>query len=134
MNDALILAVHVEQVDAEFFTVLLERLKLDLGVRIEQRKIAVSRGNGVIHYRESEFRAANRAAGGLQSSESLRRSGFVNEVAIDVDDRWLTGFFVNNVGIPYFFVQCARWHAFSSCLFEWPGEIPTSFQFRISKL
>ena len=64
----------------------------------------------MIHHREGEFGAAHFAACGLQSGESLRRSAFMNEVAVNVDDRGLAGFFVNNVRIPDFFVKGFGWH------------------------
>ncbi len=38
-----------------------------------------------------------------QALESLRRSDFVHQVQVDKNQRWRTGLFVHDVGIPEFF-------------------------------
>jgi len=85
MHDALILAVHVEQANAGFVAVALQRFKLQLGVLIDDRQRAVGRGNRVVHHRESKIWAAHFAAFGFQASESLRRGSFVDEMPVDVN-------------------------------------------------
>ena len=64
----------------------------------------------MVHHGESEVGAADFAALGFQSGEGLRGSAFVDEVPLDVDEGGLAGFFVNEVVVPDFFVECFRRH------------------------
>ena len=105
MHDALVLAVHVEKAHAGFAAVLFEGFKLELGVLIEDGQSAVRSGDGVVHHGEGEIGAANFAAFGAQAGESLGRSAFVNEVAVDIDKRRLVRGFMDDVGVPDFLVE-----------------------------
>jgi hypothetical protein len=59
----------------------------------------------MVHHRECKIRAADLAAFGAEAGESLGRSAFVYEVAVDVDDGGLAGLFANDVGVPDFLVE-----------------------------
>ncbi len=114
MNDALVAAVHVKEAHTGFAAVFLEGFKLEPGVRVNDREGAVGGGNGVVHHGEGEVGAADFAAFRAQAGKSLGRSAFVDEVAVDVDDRGLAGFFADDVGVPDFLVQRFGWHGLHS--------------------
>jgi len=59
----------------------------------------------MVHHRESEIGAADFAACGAKPGKSLGRSAFVDEVAVNVDDRGLAGLLVNNVGVPDLLIE-----------------------------
>jgi hypothetical protein len=59
----------------------------------------------VVHDRESEIGAAHFASLGAQAGEGLRGSAFVDEVAVDVNERGLVRLFVDNVAVPDFLVE-----------------------------
>jgi len=105
VHDALILAVHVEEANAGLAAVLLEGIKLELGIVIEDGQRAVGGGDGMVHHRESEIWAADLAAFGAKTGKSLGRGALVNEMAVDVDNRGLAGIFANDVGVPDFLVK-----------------------------
>ena len=111
VHDALIPAVHVEQIDAELLAVFRERLELCGGVRIEHRQGAVFRRNRVVHHRKCQFWPAHLAPMGLQSGKGLWRGGFMNQMPVDVNERRLAGLLVDDVRFPDFFVQRARRHS-----------------------
>src|SRR5260370_22947751 len=100
VHDALMLAVHVEEAYAGFAAVFLEGIELELGVVIEDGQRAILGGNRVVHHRESEIRTAHLAAFRAEACKSLGRSAFVNEVAVDVNDRWLAGILAYHVSVP----------------------------------
>jgi hypothetical protein len=116
VDDALILAVHVEQGNARFAAVAFEGFELAARVGVEDGKLAVFRGDGMIHHREGKLGLAHLASGRFEPRERLRRSPFMNQVAVDVNQGGLAGFFSNNVCGPDFFVECARRHARSDTL------------------
>ena len=49
----------------------------------------------MIHNRKSEIGAANFAAFGAKTRESLRRGAFMNQVSININDGRLPSFFAN---------------------------------------
>jgi hypothetical protein len=108
VNDALVAAVHVEEAHAGFAAIFLESVKLEPGVGVNDWQGAVGGGDGVIHHREGEIGAANLASFGAEAGESLRRRAFVNEVAVNVDERGFAWLFVNDVGVPDFLVERFR--------------------------
>src|SRR5207302_918918 len=79
----------------------------------ENGQSAVSGGDGMVHDRESEIGAADFAAFGAKPGESLGGSAFVNEVAVNVDDRGLAGLLVDDVGVPDFLIERFRSHGVS---------------------
>src|SRR5437016_479833 len=113
VHDALILAAHVEEAEAGFAAVFLQGIELKLSVVVEDGQSAVSGGDGMVHDRESEIGAADFAAFGAKPGESLGGSAFVNEVAVNVDDRGLAGLLVDDVGVPDFLIERFRSHGVS---------------------
>ena len=114
MHDALILAVHVEESNAGFTAVFFESIELELGVVIEDGQRAVGGGDGVVHHGKGEIGAANLAAFRAETSEGLGRGAFVNQMAVNIDDRRLAGIFPNDVGVPDFLVKSFRCHGRST--------------------
>jgi len=105
VDDALVFAVHVEQAHAGFTAIPFKRFKLEFRVLIEDRERTIRGGHGVVHHCESKVRAADFATFGFEPCKGLRGSAFVDEVAIDVDERGFSGFFVDDVGVPDLLVQ-----------------------------
>ncbi len=63
----------------------------------------------MIHHREEgKIGAANFAAFDAKACESLRRGAFVDEMAVNINNRGLPGFFANQVRIPDFLVESFR--------------------------
>ena len=110
MHDALIAALHVEKIDAVLLAVTRERFELRDGVGIKHRKRAIFRRDRVVHHREGQLGLAHFAAGGFQPGKCLRRSAFVDQMAVDVNQRGFSRLFVDDVRIPDLFVECARGH------------------------
>jgi hypothetical protein len=108
VHDALMLAVHVKKPHTGFTAIFLERLKLQACVRVDDGESAVGRRDGVVHHREGEIRAADFASLSSEAGERLRRSAFVDEVAVDIDQRGLPWLFVDNVTVPNLLVQSLR--------------------------
>ena len=108
VHDALMLAVHVKEAHAGFTAIFLERLKLEAGVGVDNGQGAIFGGDGVVHHGEGEIGTAHLTAFGAQARESLRRSAFVDQVAVNIDDGGLSGLFVNNVAVPNVLVESLR--------------------------
>jgi len=105
VDDALMLAVHVEETHAGFATIALEGFELELGVVVEDGEGAIGGGDGMIHNGEGEVGTADLAAFGFEAGEGLGRGAFVDQVAIDVDEGGLAGLFADYVTLPDFFVE-----------------------------
>src|SRR5579859_116102 len=105
VHDALIFAVHIEQANAGFAAIFFEGFKLEAGVGVNNREGAVLGGDGVIHYGESEIGAAYFAAFRFESGEGLRRSAFVDEVAVNIDERGFPRLLMDEMRVPDFFVE-----------------------------
>jgi len=97
VNNALIFAVHVKQAYAGFAAIFFECFKLEAGVGVNNGEGAVLGGDGVVHDGEGEIGAADFAAFGFESGEGLRGSAFVDEVAINIDERGFAGFLMNEM-------------------------------------
>jgi len=54
----------------------------------------------MVHHRESEIGAADLAAFGAETGKGLGRGALMDEVAVNVDDRGLAGFFADDVRVP----------------------------------
>ena len=78
---------------------------MELGVVVEDGERAVGGGDGMIHDGEGEVGAADLTAFGFEAGKGLGRGALVDEVAIDVEERGLAGFFVDDVILPDFFVE-----------------------------
>ena len=110
VDDALIAALHVEKIDAVLLAIARERFELRDRVRIDERQRAIFRRDRMIHHREGQFGLAHFAAGSFQPGKRLRRSAFVDQMPVDVDQRGFARLFVDDVRVPDFFVKCARSH------------------------
>ena len=64
----------------------------------------------MVHHREGEIGAAHFAAFRVEAGKGLRRGAFVDQVAVNVNERGLPGFFADHVGIPDFLVESFRRH------------------------
>jgi hypothetical protein len=62
----------------------------------------------VVHHGEGEIGAADFASFGAETGKGLRGSAFVDEMAVDVDERGLARLFVDNVAVPDFLVESFR--------------------------
>ncbi len=99
VDDALIFGVHVEEADSAFEAILCEGFELRGGVGINDGEEAFfgDGGDAVIHHGEGEIGAANFSMVRAQAREGLGRSAFVNQVAINVNERGLAGLLANHV-------------------------------------
>jgi len=105
VDDALMLAVHVEEADSEFAAVALEGFELEASGVIENAEGAVGGGDGMVHDGEGKIGTADGAAFGFEAGKGLGRGAFVDKVAIDVDQGGLVGLLVDQVALPDFFVE-----------------------------
>ena len=97
-----------------FAATALQGLKLPGRGRVQNRKDAVLGRDRVIHNREGQVRPAHLASGRFQSRKCLRGSDFVDQVAVNVDQRRLARRLANNVRFPNFAVHRARIHICAS--------------------
>src|SRR5262249_20008699 len=67
--------------------------------------------NRVVHHGERKLGPADCSTLGPETCERLRRSSFVDEMAVDVNERRLARLFVDNVIFPDFFVESLRRHS-----------------------
>src|SRR6267143_1810032 len=114
VHDALVLAVHVKEAYSGLAAIFFEGVELQARVRVKDGQSAVGRRNRMVHHRESEIRAADLAAFGSESRKSLGRGAFVNQMAVDIDERRLAGCIMNNVRVPDFLIERFRCHGCSS--------------------
>ena len=114
VDDALVVAEHIEQRDAGLAAIAFQRVKLPARGRIQDRQIAVLGRNRVVHDGKGQVWPAHFAAGGLQSSKRLRGRHFVDEVTVDVNQRRFSGRLADEVRFPNFPVHCARIHICAS--------------------
>ena len=106
VHDALIAAGHIEQRDAVMGAVVRQGLELQAGVHVEDGQIAILGGHGMVHHRESQVGAAHLAPGSFESGKGLGRSDFVDQMAVNVDERRLARSLADEVGLPNLFVHC----------------------------
>src|SRR5580700_1494360 len=64
----------------------------------------------MIHHRKRKLRLPNFSPRSFQSRKSLRRSAFVDQVTVDVNQRGLPRLFPNDVRFPNFLVESASCH------------------------
>jgi len=127
VHDALMLAVHVEEADAGFAAVLFEGIELGFGIGVDDGESAIGGGDRVVHYGESEVGTADFAAFGAEAGESLGRRAFMNEMAVDVDERGFSRpggqarLFVDEMVLPDFFVEGFWWHGLAQTDFSTPA-------------
>ena len=102
------LAMHVKEADAGFAAIFLERFKLEARVGVDDGQRAVFGGDGVVHHGEGQIGATDFTSFGAQAGKGLRGSAFVDEVAVDIDERGLARLFVDDVTVPNFLVKSFR--------------------------
>ena len=108
VDDALAAVELVVIFDAEFARVLGELLDLQPALRIGDALAAVGRLDVVVDDGERLLRRAHLAAGQAQAFERLRARHFVDEVAVDVDERRPVGAGLDDVVVPDLVVHRAR--------------------------
>jgi hypothetical protein len=91
VHDALIVAEHVEKSDPRLAAIALKRRKLPHRGFVENRQIAILRGDGMVHDRESQVRPPYFSARFFQPGKCLRGSALVDQVAVNIDERRLSG-------------------------------------------
>src|SRR6266852_52085 len=107
MDDALFARVDVKERDAEVATVLPQDLDLPGGDRIGDRHGPIRSGDVVIDRGYGEIGPAHLAVCRAQALECLRRSDFVHQVQIDVEQSRLVLSGAYYMRIPDFFEECA---------------------------
>src|SRR5262249_24683879 len=110
VHDALALSVDALVRDSEFAAVGFELLHLPGGDRVHDGERAVRSGNAVIGGGKREIRPAHLQTSLPQAFEVLRRSDFVDQVQVDIEERRGAGLLVDDVRIPEFFYYGARFH------------------------
>ena len=108
VNDPLLGVVQIVELDAEFLAVVPQRVDLLLRNRVGDRQAAVGRRHVVVRHGRRQGRAADLAARDPQSFERLGTGHFVNQMAIDVQNRRLVRFVDDDVLIPNLGEQRAR--------------------------
>ena len=92
--------VQIVEPDAELAAVLPQRVDLLLGDRVEDRQRAVGGGHVVIGRGHGPLGPADLAAGQPQPLERLGAGHFVDQLQVDVEDRLLARFGVDDVVVP----------------------------------
>ena len=87
MDDALFGGIDGEHLHPEIAAIHRQRIELRLRHRIEDRQPAIGRRHVVIGHRQRQVGAAQATTGEAQAFERLWRRHFVDEVAIDEDQR-----------------------------------------------
>ena len=98
-----LLAVNAEAGDAELLAVLLELRDLLGGDRVDDGQRAVGGRNAVVGGGDRQIRTPDLQTALAQTLEGLRRSDFVHQVQIDVEQRGRAGLLVDDVRVPDFF-------------------------------
>ena len=102
VHDALMAGMHAVMRDAELFAVLVELGYLIGRDRIENRQRAVAGRDAVVRGRDGQIRTPDFQTAIAQALESLRRSDFMHQMQIDIDEAGRAGFFMDDVRIPNF--------------------------------
>ena len=108
VDDALARVELVVIFDAEFARVLGELLDLQPALGIGDALAAVGRLDIVVDDGERLLRRAHLAAGQPQAFERLRAGHFMDEMAVDVDERRPVGAGLDDVVVPDLVVHRAR--------------------------
>jgi len=91
VHNPLVGRVHIEQQNAEFFAVLLQRCNLPCGDWIRNRRTSRLGGNVVIYRGHGSLWLAHSPARRSQPVKSLRRSNLMDKMQVDVEQRLLSG-------------------------------------------
>ncbi len=103
VHDPLFGGIYVEQTDAEFLAVALQRCYLTGGNRIGDGCSSRLSGNVMVNGCYGSLRAPYFPSGGAQAVKRLRGGDFMDQVEVDVENWRPTGRFAHQVGVPYFF-------------------------------
>jgi hypothetical protein len=103
VDNSLLWRIDIEEFDTEFNAITSQHFHLLGGDLVEDRQVAGRSGNVMVDGRNRALRLPDLAAGGTQPIKRLRRSNFVNEVQIDVDERRLVGGLADDVRVPKLF-------------------------------
>jgi len=109
VDDALADIVHGELGETELGAVGIQGLHLGTRDRIGDALVAGDGGHVVIRRRQHRGNAPELAASHLQTLEGLRAGHFMDQVAIDVDQRRAVRLDVDDMGIPELVVK-GTWH------------------------
>src|SRR5580700_7826787 len=82
----LIRGIHVEEPDAKFLAVFLQRLNLLCGNQVSDRRSTWLGGNVVIHGSHGARRLAHFTSRNAQTVKGLRRGHFMNQMKVDIKD------------------------------------------------
>ena len=115
VDDALALVELVEILDAEILGVLRQRRDLLGAFRIGIGLAAVGGRHVVIDHGQRLVRRVHLAAGGAQAFEGLRRGHLVHQMAVDIDQAGAVRLLVDQMVVPDFVVERARFHGFNFC-------------------
>lgn len=114
VNDALLPVCRADISDSEGRCILFKRGKLLRAFRIRDRQAIscciLARGcrEIVIRHGQRQIRAPNFAARHPQPFERLRAGDFMDEVTVDEDKAGAVRTLIDNMGVPDFFIQCAK--------------------------
>src|ERR1041384_632571 len=103
VNDSLVRTVEPVELNPKFTAVVLERIDLFFGDRVQDGKRSIGRRNVVIHSRKRQVGSTNLALAEPQTFECLRRGNLVNKMAVDIENRGLGRFVVYDVVVPDLF-------------------------------
>ena len=105
VHDPLAQVVHAEFGHAVLFALGVQRIDLKLRDGIRDAVDAVGRGYVVVGDRKVGVQAPEFATGQFQPFEGLGARDFMQQMAVDVEDRRAIGLLANHMGIPKLVVQ-----------------------------
>src|ERR1700732_3962508 len=100
MDDSPVRRIHIEQTHAEFLAIGLQRRNLLRGDEIDDRGSARFSRNVVVDGGDRAFRLPYFSSRSSQPVEGLRRSHFMHQMQIDINDRRPAARFRYLVRIP----------------------------------
>jgi hypothetical protein len=108
MDDALALIELVVIFEIEQFRILGEVGDLRFALRVWIGQIAIGRRHVVVDDKQRLIRRMHLAAGEPQAFERLRARYFVDNVAVDINERGAVGLLLDQMIVPDFIVERAR--------------------------
>ena len=113
VDDALVGRVHIEQGNAKLAAIFLQRFDLFRRYRVGDGQAARSGRDVMVDGRDRAQRLAETASIDAQTVEGLRRSHFMHQVQVDIDQRWLCSGSGNHMRVPNLLKQSTRRHVYS---------------------
>ncbi len=108
VHNPLLMIVEIVHANAELPAIRAQGVDLLFGNRIGDRQAAIGRRHVVVGRGNGQLGPTNPAASQPQSFEGLGAGHFVDQMQVDVQDRLLAGFGLDNVGVPDFFEHRPR--------------------------